>query len=432
MSLYAEQILKIDTENAFKIGPCIAEVEKQGRPVIKCNLGEPDFDLFDYIRTAIKAQIDQGNTHYCDPQGVINLRQAVAKQMQTMRGLDVSADHVVIFPGGKPPIWMTQQAYLNPGDEVIYPSPAFPIYESVIPVCGGVPVPLHLKEEQGFSFTGEELAGLITPKTKMIFLNFPSNPTGGVATETQLQSIAAVIRDKCDENVRVFSDEIYEYIVFDDKKHLSIASLPEMQQRTIVVSGTSKTFSWTGGRMGWAVFPTVEEARFFKNLNINLFSCVPPYNQEAAAVALSAPQREAAVAKMVQTFQQRRDVVVAGLNAIDGIHCVNPSGAFYVFPNISGVCERIGAIEAFAKLPAEIQAKSSPSTLFQLFVLFKHQLAAMDRNSFGRIGSAGQHYLRLSIATDLDSLKEGLNRLATAAEDRQGFAAFMQEGRHFC
>jgi aspartate/methionine/tyrosine aminotransferase len=214
---------------------------------------------------------------------------------------------------------MTQQAYLSPGDEVIYPSPGFPIYESVIPVCGGKAVPLHLREENDFSFNGEQLAKLITPKTKMIFINFPSNPTGGVATLEQLQGIAKVINDKCGPDVRVFSDEIYEYITFDGKKHISIATLPGMKERTLILSGTSKTFAWTGGRMGWMVFPTVEEARFFKNLNINLFSCVPPYNQEAATVALTAPEMRPEVDKMVKTFQQRRDVVVKGLNEIAGV-----------------------------------------------------------------------------------------------------------------
>jgi aspartate/methionine/tyrosine aminotransferase len=429
MALYSESILKINTENAFKVGPYINEVERSGNKVVRCNLGEPDFDLPLYIRHELKKQIDKSNTHYCDPQGVISLREAVANQMRQTRGLDVTPDHVVIFPGGKPPIWMTQQAYLSPGDEVIYPSPGFPIYESVIPVCGGKAVPLHLREENDFSFNGEQLAKLITPKTKMIFINFPSNPTGGVATLEQLQGIAKVINDKCGPDVRVFSDEIYEYITFDGKKHISIATLPGMKERTLILSGTSKTFAWTGGRMGWMVFPTVEEARFFKNLNINLFSCVPPYNQEAATVALTAPEMRPEVDKMVKTFQQRRDVVVKGLNEIAGVRCVNPGGAFYVFPNIAKVCETLGAIDAYEKLPPEIRKQSSPSTLFQLFLLFKHHVASLDRKSFGRIGTEGMHYLRLSIATDLDSLKLAVQRIGTASQDRQGFADFIKEGK---
>ena len=430
MSLYNEHILKIDTENAFKVGPYIAQVEKAGNKVVKCNLGEPDFDVPVYIRDELKRQVDAGNTHYCDPQGVINFREAVANQMRETRGLDVTPAHVVIFPGGKPPIWLTQRAYLNPGDEVIYPSPGFPIYESLIPVFQCKPVPLHLKEENDFSFTGEELAALMTPKTKMIFLNFPSNPTGGVATREQLEGIAKVIQDKGRDDIRIYSDEIYEYIVFDGKKHESIASIAGMRDKTVIVSGTSKTFSWTGGRMGWAVFPTVEEAQFFKTLAINLYSCVPPYNQEAAAVALSSSERDKAVGHMVSTFQERRDVVVKGLNAIDGITCVNPTGAFYVFPNISGVCQKVGAIDAYEKLDPETRKHTSPSTLFQMFLLFKHHVAAMDRKSFGRLGTEGMHYLRLSIATDIDSLKTAVERIEMASKDRAGFEAFVQEGKY--
>lgn len=430
MNLYSDSIVKINTENAFKVGPYINELTQKGHKVVRCNLGEPDFDLPLYIREELKRQIDKSNTHYCDPQGVISLREAVANQMRQTRGLDVTPDHVVVFPGGKPPIWMTQQAYLRPGDEVIYPSPGFPIYESVVPIFGAVPVPLHLKEENGFSFTGEELARLITPRTKMIFINFPSNPTGGVATQAQLDGIAKVIKEKCREDVRVFSDEIYEYIVFDGKKNISIASIPGMRERTIILSGTSKTFAWTGGRMGWAVFPNIEEARFFKNLNINLFSCVPPYNQEAATVALTAPEMQTEVGRMVKTFQERREVVVKGLNAIEGVKCVNPGGAFYVFPNIAGVVEKLGVIDAFNRLPADAKEKTSPSTLFQMFLLFKHHVAALDRKSFGRIGTEGKHYLRLSIATDLDSLREALKRIGTASQDRKGFEAFMKEGRY--
>lgn len=429
MGLYTDSILKIHTENAFKVGPYINEVVAQGHKVIRCNLGEPDFDLPLYIRNELKKQIDKSNTHYCDPQGVISLREAVAKQMRETRGLDVTPDHVVVFPGGKPPIWMCQQAYVNPGEEVIYPSPGFPIYESVVEVCGGKPVPLHLKEENGFSFTGEELARLITPKTKLIYINFPSNPTGGVATQEQLDGIAKVINAKCQKDVRIYSDEIYEYITFDGKKNLTIANCPGMREKTIIVSGTSKTFAWTGGRMGWAVFPNVDEARFFKTLNINLFSCVPPYNQEAAAVALTGPEMPAEVGKMVRAFQERRDVVVPELNKIDGITCVNPGGAFYVFPNIAGVCKNLGVIDAYEKLSPSLREKTSPSTLFQMFLLFKYHVASLDRKSFGRIGSEGKHFLRLSIATDIDSLREAVKRIRTASQDHAGFNAFIKEGQ---
>ncbi|HQG14041.1 MAG TPA: aminotransferase class I/II-fold pyridoxal phosphate-dependent enzyme, partial [bacterium] len=408
MNLYAERVSKIDTENAFKVGPYIAEVEKQGHKVIKCNLGEPDFALPKHIREEVKKQIDNDLTHYCDPQGILPLREAIASYISKSRGISVTPDRVVVFPGAKPPIGLCQQTYCNPGDEIIYPSPGFPIYESFIAYIGAKPVPLHLREEAGFSFTGAELEPLITDKTKLIYINFPSNPTGGVATEEQLSEIARVIKKKANPDIRIYSDEVYEHILFDGSVHRSIA--PLMPDNTIIISGVSKSYSWTGGRVGWAVFPTAEEAQTFKNLNINYFSCIPAYNQMGAKVAIESPESPAEIRKMVTAFQERRDVVVSGLNSIEGISCQKPKGAFYVFPNIGGVCESIGAVSAYNSLPDEVKAKTSPSTLFQMFLLFKYHVASMDRKSFGKIGTAGKHFLRLSIATGIEDLKNGVER----------------------
>jgi len=427
MSLYADRVHKIDTENAFKVGPYIAEVESQGHKVVKCNLGEPDFALPVHIRDEVKRQLDLDNTHYNDPQGVLPLRQAIATHMSKTRGINATPDRVVVFPGAKPPIGLCQQTYCNPGDEIIYPSPGFPIYESFIAYIDAVPVPLHLKEETGFSFTGAELEALITDKTKLIFINFPSNPTGGVATLEQLKEIAKVIKEKAPDDVRVYTDEVYEHILFDGSEHISIAKL--LPEKTILVSGVSKSYSWTGGRIGWAVFPTAEEAACFKNLNINYFSCLPAYNQMGAKVAIESPESPVAIGKMVKAFEERRNVVVAGLNAIEGITCQLPKGAFYVFPNIGGVCESIGAVKAYEELPPEIKAKSSPSTLFQMFLLFKYHVATMDRKSFGKIGTEGMHYLRLSIATGIEDLKIGVEKIAAASKDNAGFQAFVKEGK---
>ena len=428
MTLYADRVFRIDTENAFKVGPYITEVEKCGHRVIKCNLGEPDFALPRHIREEIKRQIDNDLTHYCDPQGIIPLREAIAKDVGKKRGLTITTDRVVVFPGAKPPIGLCQQTYCNPGDEIIYPSPGFPIYESFIPYIEGSPKPLHLREEAGFAFTGDELEPLITDKTKLIYICFPSNPTGGVATKEQLAGIAKVIEKKAPKEMRVYSDEVYENILFDGSVHNSIASAPGMEARTIIVSGVSKTYSWTGGRVGWAVFPTAEEAQVFKNLNINYFSCISAYNQMGAKVAIESPESPPEIAKMVAAFQERRDVVVEGLNAIDGITCQNPKGAFYVFPNIGGVCESIGAVEVYEKLAPEVKAKTSPSTLFQLFLLFNYHVATMDRKSFGRIGTEGMHFLRISIATGIDDLKEAVERIAAAAKDRDGFMKYIEDG----
>jgi aspartate aminotransferase len=428
--LFADRVAMIDTENAFKVGPYIKEVEDAGNQVVRCNIGEPDFPLPRHIAEEVKRQIDNDLTHYNDPQGILPLREAIAHTMGESRNLRITPDRVVVFPGAKPPIGFTQQTYCNAGDEVIYPSPGFPIYESFVRYIGASAVPLHLEEKSGFSFRGSDLRPLITDRTKLIYINFPSNPTGGVATRDQLAGIAEVILAETTPEVRVYSDEVYERILFDGEQHSSIASLPGMEERTIIVSGVSKSYSWTGGRIGWAVFPTAEEAAVFKNLNINYFSCLPAYNQMGAKVALESPESDIAIATMVNAFSKRRDFVVEALNAIEGIRCQNPKGAFYVFPNIAGVCENLGAIEAHASLPEPIRDFTTPSTLFQLFLLFRHHVATLDRKSFGRIGSEGKHFLRLSIATSLDQLELGMLRMARASRDADGFQAFVKEAQH--
>jgi aspartate aminotransferase len=430
MGLFSKRAGSIDTENAFKIGPYIRSIEEQGKKVIKCNLGEPDFPLPAHIKEEVKRQIDLDNTHYCDPQGILPLRKAIARQLSETRGIRATPERVVVFPGAKPPIGFCQQTYCDPGDEIIYPSPGFPIYESFIAYLGATPVPLHLQEEKGFTLSGGDIASIITDRTKLIYLNFPSNPTGGVASEEQIREIAQVILQRCPKEVRVFSDEVYEHILFDGSVHHSIISCPGMEDRTILVSGASKSFSWTGGRIGWALFPTVEEAEVFKNLNINYFSCTAAYNQEGVRLGLESPLSRISIQEMVSTFQLRRDLVVGGLNAIPGIHCQNPKGAFYVFPNIRGVCESLGVMDAFRSLSPDLRKKTSPSTLFQLFLLFEYQVATMDRKSFGRIGTEDLHFLRLSIATDTESLREGVKRIGEAAKDAKGFKAFFERGDH--
>ena len=428
MGLFSDRTARIDTENAFRVGPYIARLEQAGHRVIKANFGEPDFPLPKHIGAEVKRQIDNDLTHYVDPQGILPLREAVAAYMGPPRGLEIDPERVVVYPGAKPPIGFCQQTYCNPGDEVIYPSPGFPIYESFTGYVGAKPVPLHLEEGKGFAFSGEELGRLITERTKLIFICFPSNPTGGVASRDELEGIATVIRDKAPADCRVYSDEVYENILFDGSEHVSIAEFPGMAERTVIVSGASKSYSWTGGRIGWAVFPTVEEAQVFKNLNINYFSCTAAYNQMGAKLAIESPESPPEIRKMVSAFQERRDVMVAGMNDIDGITCQAPKGAFYVFPNVGGVCESLGAVEAFEGLPEYIKERTSPSTLFQMFLLFRYHVAALDRRSFGRIGAEGKHFLRLSIATGLDDLKEAVERIGRATKDREGFAAFLDSG----
>ena len=426
MTLYADRTFKIDTENAFKVGLHIVKVEKERAPVVKLNLGEPDFPVPSHIKDEIKRQLDLDNTHYCDPQGLLSLRESIARQVSQTRKLEVGPQQVVVFPGGKPPIGLAQQVYCNQGDEVIYPSPGFPIYESFIRYVDAVPVPLHLDEASDFTFSPEQLAELITPKTKLIYLNFPSNPTGGVATRELLESIAEVILERCSEDVRVYSDEIYENILFDGLSHHSIASMPGMASRSIIASGFSKTYAWTGGRIGYAVFPNTEEAEIFKTLNINYFSCVPPYNQEAARVALENTLSKTAVGQMVQTFEKRRDEILEALNQVEGISCRKPGGAFYLFPNISEVCSKLELTEFYSALSESEKKETSPAGIFQMFALYEHQVAVLDRRSFGSLGSEGKHYLRLSTASEIEVLREGVQRLKNASEDQAGLKRFLE------
>jgi aspartate/methionine/tyrosine aminotransferase len=294
---------------------------------------------------------------------------------------------------------------------------------------GARAVPVRLREENGFLFDPEELASKIGCWTKLVFLNFPSNPTGVVATQAQLEELAEVILAHAPPGARVYSDESYEDIVFDGLEHRSIASVPGMAERTIIASGVSKSYAWTGGRIGWAILPTRAEAAVFKNLNINYFGSLPPYNQAGARTALESPLSAEVVRSMVESFQDRRDVALPLLNALPGVHCVEPQGAFYLFPNVAELLESVGALDAFDALPPNMQEQTSPATLFQMFLLHRYHLAVMDRRSFGVQGSEGEHFLRLSIATGLEDLREGTVRLGRAGRDRAGFEAYMKEER---
>ncbi len=430
MSLFADRVASLGTENAFKVGADIARAQAAGVDVVKFNLGEPDFDSAEHINRAACDEISGGNSHYCDPQGLLPFRESIARHAGRMRGMEFNPDQVVVTPGAKPPIGYTLMTYCNAGDEVVYPSPGFPVYESWITYIGAKPVPLHLEESKEFAFTAEDLAPLLSDRTKVVIINSPSNPTGGVQPKESIAEIAAVIREKCSESVRVYSDEVYDQIIFDGLAHNSIVSEPGMAERTIVVSGHSKAFAMTGWRLGYAILPCAEEAAIFKNFNINLVSCVPPFIQMAGKEALDSPETPTVVSAMVAAFEERRGWVVDALNAIDGVSCAMPHGAFYVFPNIGPALESLGVIAAYDALPAAQREQTTPATLLQMFLLYEHGVATMDRRSFGAIGCEGRHYLRLSIATDMDSLKEGVDRMRRAFADRDGFAAWVAKGEN--
>jgi len=430
MNRFAERMQALGTENAFKIGDDIRRCEAQGIDVVRFNLGEPDFNSAENINERAIEEIRRGNSHYTDPQGILCFREAIARKIEKTRGIAVAPERVVVTSGAKPPISYSMMTYVNPGDEVIYPSPGFPIYESWIAFIGAVPVPLHLDEEKDFRFDASDIEKLMTAKTKMIFINSPSNPTGGVLTEADLSGIAAVVREKADENIRIFSDEVYETILFDGRQHKSIVSEQGMEERTVLVSGHSKMFAMTGWRLGYAVLPSAEEATIFRQLNINIYSCTPPFIQEAGRQALEGPENISIVNNMAREFEKRRNFVVDGLNAIDGITCVKPEGAFYVFPNVAGVCRNMGIIDAYDRLPDDMKGKTSPSTLFQMFLLYRYGVATLDRKSFGMIGSQGKHFLRISTATKMELLEEGVRRIKEATQDKKGFQEFFEEGKH--
>ena len=426
--LFAERAHRIGTEGAFGLGARIAEVEARGERVIRCNIGQPDYPLPAHIAEALKRAVDDGHTTYCAPEGIPELRRAVAESLSARHGLDIDPARVVIFPGHRPSVGFAHLAYVEAGQEVVYPSPGYPLYESFIPYFGSTPMPAILREEDGFGLSREVLEPLLSELTALIFLNFPSNPTGSVATREQLEDVAGLILERTGPNVRVYSDESYEAIGFDGHKHVSIASIPGMESRTIIASGCSKTYSWTGGRVGWAVYPTAREAQMARRLSINHFASISPYNQWAAIEALQSPLSAPAIDEMVKGFQHRRDIVVDGLNAIDEFRCNRPQGAFYAFPNVGGAIDRLGAAEAHARLPEEVRRDSSPATLFQLFLLNEYRVATMDRRSFNVAGSEGQHYLRLSTATSQGDLEESVRRMAAAAADEAGFQRFVASG----
>jgi aspartate/methionine/tyrosine aminotransferase len=252
----------------------------------------------------------------------------------------------------------------------------------------------------------------------------PSNPTGGVLSQELLEAVAGIVLRKAHPDCRVYSDEIYEHITFDGFQHFSIASVPGMRERTLIASGHSKGFAMTGWRLGWCVLPNKQEAAMFKQLNINFVSCVPPFVQEAGREAFESPKTREVVAHMVAEFKRRRDYLVPALNDIEGIRCATPLGAFYVFPNVDGVCRHLGIHDYYDRLSSDRKKKTSPATLLMRFLLYYHGVATVDRRSFGVLGSEGQHFVRISYATDMSSIEEGVARIRKGARDAEGFRKF--------
>ncbi len=426
MALIARRIGHLGTENAFSLGNDIRRCVDRGMDVIRFNLGAPDFRSAPHLNRVAAGALDAGRSGYCDPAGILPFRRAIADHVARTRGVEADPERVIVTPGAKPPIGYTLQTYVDEGDEVVYPTPGFPIYESWVRFTGAVPVPLLLSADRNFAVTADDLAPLVGDRTKLIILCSPSNPTGGVLSRDDLAGIAELVREKCRPDVRIYSDEIYEHILFDGLKHESIVSHPGMPKRTVLASGLSKGFAMTGWRLGWVVLPTSEEAAIFKRININIMSCVPPFLQEAGTAAYEDPASAAEVRRMVAAFERRRDWIVPALNAVPGVRCRTPKGAFYVFPDVSGLCARLGAYEACESFHKGARSRTTPAGMLQMFLLYRYGVASMDRASFGRIGAEGQDFLRLSIANGMEDIRRGVARIAEAAEDAEGFAEFVE------
>jgi aspartate/methionine/tyrosine aminotransferase len=372
------------TETAFEVLARAKALEAKGKHVVHLEIGEPDFDTPANIKQAAIRALNEGYTHYTPAAGIAQVREAVAGYVSQTRNIPVDADEVVVTPGGKPIMSFLMLAIIDEGDEVIYPNPCYPIYESMIHFTGGKPVPIPLKEELDFRLDVEELGKLVTPRTKLIVLNSPHNPTGGVLPKKDMEKIAEIIEGR---EIYVLSDEIYSRIIYDGE-HFSLASLPGMKEKVVILDGFSKTYAMTGWRLGYGVM-NKELASKITRLMVNFVSCSTAFVQMAGIEALNGPQDEAE--KMVREFRKRRDIIVEGLNEIPGVSCKLPAGAFYAFPNI----------KSFRRPAKEIAD----------YLLNEAGVAALSGTAFGEYGEG---YLRFSYANSIENIQEALKRMREA------------------
>ncbi len=377
----AQRMSHLGTETAFEVLARAKQLEKEGKEIVHLEIGEPDFSTPQNITEAAIEALKEGYTHYGPSAGLPELREVIARYVADTRKILVDPDEVVVTPGGKPIMFYSILALVDEGDEVIYPNPGFPIYESVIEFIGAKPVPIQLREENDFRLDTDELKRLVTPKTRLIIINSPQNPTGGILTLEDLKAIADIARA---QNVYVLSDEIYSRILYEGKHH-SIASLPDMKERTIILDGLSKTYAMTGWRIGYGVM-NKSLAPHIARLMTNSNSCTASFTQRAAIEAIAGDQGE--VDKMVNEFRRRRDVTVKGLCEIPRISCASPKGAFYVFPNV----KKIGWDTK--KLADAILSEAG--------------VAVLSGTAFGRFGEG---YLRLSYANSVENINKGLERM---------------------
>jgi len=390
--MYAKRMKRLGTETAFEVLARAKQLEAKGMKVVHLEIGEPDFDTPANIKNAAIEALQQGYTHYNPSPGLPEVRATIAAYMSKDRGIPVKPEHVVVVPGAKPTLFFAALAILEEGDEAIYPNPGFPIYESVIKFLGAKAVPIKLREENDFNLDVDELEKKITSRTRLIILNSPQNPTGGVLPYDQLKRIAEMTYKK---NLFILSDEVYSKIIYEGK-HASIATFPGMQEKTIILDGYSKTYAMTGWRLGFGVMNETL-AKHVARLQTNCTSCTNSFIQRAGMKALTDPQDEPK--KMVAEFKRRRDVIVDGLNAIRGVTCLKPKGAFYVFPNVTGT-----------GIDSEELAKK---------LLDEKGVAVLSGTAFGKYGKG---YLRFSYANSVENIKEGVSRMKEYVEshDKKG------------
>jgi aspartate aminotransferase len=382
---------RIGTETAFEAAARARALEATGRSVVHLEIGEPDFDTPANVRAAAKRALDEGATHYAPFAGIPDLRAAIAEDASARKGFEVTPDRVFVTVGGKGVMLYAILGLVDEGDEVIVPDPGYPIYESLTRFVGGVPVPIPILQDRDFRLDVADLAALVTARTRMLVINSPANPTGGVLTRDDLERIAAIAVER---DLLVLADEIYARILYDGAEHVSIASLPGMAERTIVLDGFSKTYAMTGWRLGYAIVPdALREA--YGTLIINTVSCAPTFVQVGAVDALRGPQEP--VDSMVDEFHARRDLVVDGLNAIPGIRCARPQGAFYVFPDVSET--GISGDEMANRL------------------LDEAGVCVLSGTAFGGVGSG---HIRISYANSRENLTLALERIRGFVESLGG------------
>jgi aspartate/methionine/tyrosine aminotransferase len=382
---------RLGTESAFEVLARAKALEAQGKSIISLSIGQPDFQTPGHIVEAAVKALKDGHHGYTPANGIPQVREAVAADLNRRHGVDVDPGNVLVVPGGKVTMFFAMLMFGEPGAEIIYPNPGFPIYESAIKFTGATAVPLPLLEENGFAFKADELLGLITPRTRLIILNSPANPTGGTATKAEVQKLVAGLAKH--PNVTLMSDEIYSEMLYEGRQHESLLRYPEIRNQLILLDGWSKTYAMTGWRMGYSVWPKslIEHAT---RLAINCHSCVNAAAQWAGIAALTGPKDE--VAKMMKAFDERRRFVVAELGKLPGVSCITPYGAFYAFPNIKGT---------------GIKSKQ-----MEVSLLDEAGVASIAGTSFG---SYGEGYLRISYANSLENIAEAVRRMGGFLEKRR-------------